>query len=81
LHFPLIVRKVKTGDYFYPFGMRHKKKISRFLIDLKLSLPEKENVWVLEMNKKIIWVIGYRADDRFKVNFNAKHCIKIDYLK
>lgn len=79
--FPLIIRKLKTGDYFYPFGMKHKKKISRFLIDLKLSLPEKENVWVLEMNKKIIWVIGYRADNRFKVNTNAKQCIKIAYLK
>ncbi|PZX65664.1 tRNA lysidine(34) synthetase TilS [Hydrotalea sandarakina] len=81
LQFPLIIRKLKTGDYFYPFGMKHKKKISRFLIDLKLSLPQKENVWVLEMNKKIIWVIGYRADNRFKVNANAKQCIKIDYLK
>lgn len=77
LNHPLVVRKWQEGDYFYPIGMKGKKKISKYLKDEKLSMIEKENALVLSSNGDIVWVIGKRADERFKVTDTTKQILKI----
>lgn len=78
LQFPLTVRQWQEGDYFYPFGMQGKKKLSKYFKDEKLSLLDKENVWVLCSGDDIVWIINRRADDRFKVNDATKQILKIE---
>jgi tRNA(Ile)-lysidine synthase len=79
IKYPLIVRKWQEGDYFYPFGMKGKKKLSKFFKDEKLSLPQKENCWLLCSNDKIVWVIGHRPDARFAIKDETKQILRLSY--
>ena len=78
LEFPLILRKRQKGDFFFPIGLNGKKKVSKFFKDEKLSLIDKENAWLLCSKKNdIVWVVGMRLDDRFKVTKNTSKILKI----
>ena len=77
----LTIRKRKKGDYFYPYGMKGKKKLlSKYFKDEKMDLIAKENQWLLCVEDAIAWVIGRRADDRFRVTEKTKKIIKISFL-
>ncbi|MEY2703867.1 MAG: tRNA(Ile)-lysidine synthase [Bacteroidota bacterium] len=79
LQFPLTIRKWEEGDYFYPSGMQGKKKVSKYFKDEKLSLFEKQSIWILESNSQIVWIIGHRADARFMSKNETINTIKITY--
>jgi len=79
LIFPLEIRKWKEGDIFHPFGMTGKKKLSKYFKDEKFSLLDKSNTWLLCSDNQIVWVIGSRQDDRFKVTEMTTRILKINY--
>ena len=81
LHFPLELRPWKEGDFFFPLGMKGKKKLSKYLKDEKLSLVEKENTWLLTSNNEVVWVVAKRGDNRFKVNSKTNNILKIELKK
>ena len=78
LNFPLELRHWKQGDSFVPFGMRKKKKLSDFFTSNKYSLLDKERQWLLCSGDEIVWVVGKRIDDRFKVSNSTKSVLKIE---
>jgi tRNA(Ile)-lysidine synthase len=83
LEFPLTLRKWVPGDIFSPFGMKGKrKKISDLLIDMKIDMFKKEEVFVLvNRNEDIIWVVGLRNDERFRIMESTKRILEISIMK
>lgn len=75
--FPLTLRKWRSGDKFQPLGMTGRKKLSDYFKDQKLSKFEKESVWLLESNHEIIWVIGYRMSETFKLKKSSEQSLRI----
>ena len=80
LELPLELRRWQEGDRFVPFGMKGTKKLSDYLIDQKISVVEKEKIWLLCSGSEIVWVVGHRADDRFKVSQNTKKLLRITWV-
>lgn len=76
LTFPLQLRRWREGDTFSPFGMKQRKKVSDFFIDNKLSLIEKEQSWLLVSGNEIVWIVGRRMDNRFRVTDETKEVVE-----
>ena len=77
IHFPLIIRRWKHGDLFYPLGMKQKKKLSDYFTDRRYSIYDKERCLILECDSKIAWIINERIDDRFKITSGTKRALII----
>ena len=78
IKYPLVLRRWKSGDWFIPFGMKGKKKLSDYFTDRKFSLKDKEDAWLLAAGDDIVWIVGERNDNRFKVTENTKKIISIE---
>jgi tRNA(Ile)-lysidine synthase len=77
ISFPLTFRRWKNGDSFFPLGMKQRKKLSDYFIDRKYSLIEKENVFILECSNMIVWIIGERLDNRFRITEETTNALKL----
>jgi len=78
--FPIILRQWQEGDWFIPFGMKGKKKISDFMIDKKISLYLKKSTFLLTSQDATIWIINHRADNRFKLTESTKKVLKVEVV-
>jgi tRNA(Ile)-lysidine synthase len=79
LSFPLHIRKWRRGDSFCPLGMKQKKLLSDFFVDNKISIPDKEKIWLLISGGQIAWIVGQRIDDRFKITPETQNILKIQF--
>jgi tRNA(Ile)-lysidine synthase len=78
LNFPMLWRKWQAGDYFIPLGMRSEKKVSDFLIDLKVPFNTKADITVLESAGEVVWIVGHRINERYKVTEATKRVLVIE---
>lgn len=78
---PLLLRHRKKGDRFHPYGMKGSKKIKDFFVDLKIPNKIRDKIFLLEDKKGIIWVVGYRIDERVRITDATKNVLLISYTK
>lgn len=81
IRYPLTLRRWKKGDWFIPFGMKGKKKVSDYFSDQKYSLFDKEAAWILCSGEDIVWIVGKRADDRFRIDEKTTGIIRISVME
>ena len=81
MKFPLAVRPRRAGDYFYPMGFGRRKKLQDFFVDLKVARDERDSIPVIASGDDIVWVAGYRADERFKVTEKTKKSVRLAIVK
>jgi tRNA(Ile)-lysidine synthase len=81
MRFPLTVRPRRPGDYFYPMGFGRNKKLQDFFVDLKVPRDERDSIPVVASGDDIVWVAGYRADERFKVTEQTKKFVRLGIVK
>ena len=79
LTFPLTLRHWQSGDYFYPLGCTGKQKLSDFFINQKINNFQKNNILLLCSGNNILWVVGYRSDNRYKIEKDTESYYKITY--
>lgn len=81
LTFPLMVRPRKNGDFFYPFGFGKRKKLQDFFVDEKVPRDERDIIPLLMSGDDIVWIVGYRGDDRFQVTDKTKRVLRLEVKK
>ena len=77
LQYPLVLRRWREGDWFVPFGMEGRKKVSDYLIDHKVPLPEKQRQFVLVSGDDIVWLVGRRIDNRYRLTDRTENVLRI----
>lgn len=81
LKFPLKIRSWNYGDYFYPLGMASKQKLSDFFVNQKVAVYEKYEIPIVENDGEIVWIAGFRIDDRYKISKKCKQCYELKLVK
>jgi len=79
IEFPLKIRLAKQADRFKPLGSTAYKKLSDFFIDNKIPADKRWLTPIITSNEKIIWVLGYRIDEDYRVNYTTKNVLQISY--
>ncbi|MFA6126953.1 MAG: tRNA lysidine(34) synthetase TilS [Bacteroidales bacterium] len=80
LDLPLVLRRWEKGDYFFPLGMNHAKKVSDFFIDQKINRIEKDRTWILASGEQIVWILGHRIDNRFRITGETRYILEIKMM-